>query len=132
MKAALPLTARALEGLQLLVVDDSPDNQVLFKMMLGRAGASVELASDGFEGMNAALTGNYDVVLMDVQMPRMDGHQATQMLRAKGYTVPIIALTAHAMVEERERAVDSGFTDFLSKPVHRDELIAMLERFKTK
>ena len=120
---------QSLRGLKVLVVDDAPDNQELFKLLLKKAGANIDIATNGFEGMNTALTNTYDVVLMDVQMPVMDGHQATQQLRAKGYSVPIIALTAHAMVEERERAVNSGFTDFISKPVHRDALISMLQQF---
>ena len=118
-----------LNGVRILVVDDAPDNQALFKLILKKAGATIDVATNGFEGMNMALTNSYDVVLMDVQMPMMDGHQATQRLRARGYDVPIIALTAHAMVEERERASNSGFTDFISKPVHRDTLIAMLQRY---
>jgi hypothetical protein len=71
----------------------------------------------------------YDIILMDVQMPRMDGHEAAQILRSSNYRRPIIALTAHAMVEERDRAIASGFSDFLSKPVKRESLIEMLLKF---
>ena len=123
-------SAHVLKGLRVLVVDDSEDNQQLFKVLLARAGAAIDVVGNGSEGVNAALTNEYDVVLMDVQMPVMDGHQATRLLRSKGYAAPIVALTAHAMVEERERASMSGFTDFLSKPVHGDDLIQMLLKFK--
>jgi signal transduction histidine kinase/CheY-like chemotaxis protein len=119
-----------LSGIKILLVEDSPDNQVLFKLILSKCGAEVEIASDGYEGVNLALTNDFDVVLMDVQMPRMDGHEATQSLRKKGYDRPIIALTAHAMKEEHERALKSGFTDFLSKPIQRDTLIEMVSKFK--
>lgn len=121
---------KMLNGMRILVVDDSPDNQQLFMLLLSKAGAITDVASNGSEGVNAALTNEYDVVLMDVQMPIMDGHQATQLLRSKGYTSPVVALTAHAMVEERARATQSGFTDFLSKPVHRDDLVQMLLKVK--
>jgi signal transduction histidine kinase/CheY-like chemotaxis protein len=122
----LPQKMIRLDGLRVLVVEDSPDNQTLFTLMLGNAGASVDIAQDGYEGINLARTNDYDVVLMDVQMPRMDGHQATQALRALNYDVPIIALTAHAMIEERDRATESGFTGFLSKPISRVELLSTL------
>ena len=118
---------KLLSGRKVLVVDDSPDNQILFQLILAKAGALIDIAIDGFDGVNMALTKSYDVILMDVQMPRMDGHQATKELRAKGCIIPIIALTAHAMNEEKERAAESGFTDFLSKPVHRDELLDLLK-----
>ena len=124
-------SGRGLDGLKILVVDDSPDNQDLFKLLLTKAGAQIELAQNGQVGVDLALSDSFDVVLMDVQMPVMDGHQATRILRERGYKVPIIALTAHAMVEERERAARSGFTDFLSKPVGRDALIDMVSRFST-
>ena len=123
---------KPLAGMKVLVVDDSPDNQVLFRLMLTKAGAKIEIASDGVEGVEKALSESFDVILLDVQMPRMDGHEATQELRAKGYTGPVIALTAHAMIEERERAIRSGYTDFLSKPVSRDVLVEMVGRFKSR
>lgn len=115
-----------LNGLRILVVEDSPDNQVLFAIMLSKFGAKVDIASDGVKGVQRALNGKYDIVLMDVQMPEMDGHGATRVLRAKGFQTPIIALTAHAMQEEREHAIESGFTDFLSKPVQKNELVSMI------
>ena len=118
-----------LDGLNVLVVEDSPDNQVLFSLILNRAGAHVDLADNGVEGVERALAKTYDVVLMDIQMPRMDGHEAMRVLRAKKYDVPVIALTAHAMKAERERASVSGFVDYVSKPVQRDELIAKILAF---
>ncbi len=125
-------TKRDLSGVRVLLVDDSADNQALFSLVLKSSGASVDVARDGFEGVNLARLNDYDVVLMDVQMPKMDGHQATKILREGGYKTPIVALTAHAMNEERERATMSGFTDYLSKPVSRDQLLATISRFKNR
>ncbi len=126
--SSTPLTP-VLVGIKVLVVEDSPDNQVLFSHLLEKAGAQVELAENGIEAVQLALKNAYDVILMDVQMPQMDGHEATQRLRSAGYQGTIIALTAHAMKEERERARRSGFTDFLSKPVQRDALTEIITKY---
>lgn len=112
-----------LQGKKILLVEDSPDNQTLIKVYLANTGAITEIASDGSEGSTMVFEKNYDLVLMDVQMPVMDGITAIKHMRKKGYTKPVIALTAHAMKEERERCIVAGFSDFLSKPVRKDELI---------
>lgn len=108
---------------KILLVEDSPDNQSLFTIWLNHAGATVDLASDGQEGLERALAANYDVVLMDIQMPIRDGHSATRELRKQGYKGPVIALTAHAMKEEQDKTVESGFSGFLTKPVERNVLV---------
>ena len=82
---------------------------------------------DGKEGIEKASKNNYDILLMDLQMPVMDGYEATAALRKKGYSGKIIALTAHALAEERERCLKSGFDDHLSKPVNREILIQRVE-----
>lgn len=120
-----PITGR-LQGMNILVVEDSPDNQALISILLSKAGAAVEIADDGEAGIEAALGSEFDVVLMDVQMPRMDGISAIRVLRERGYKKPVIALTAHAMKEERERCIDAGYTDFLSKPIQREALFNLL------
>lgn len=106
-----------------LLVDDAPENQFLFKYMLEKAGISVETASDGKEGLQKALNGDFSIVLMDLQMPEMDGYAATQELRKQGYQVPIVALTAHAMAEERKKCLENGFDAHLSKPTSRQDLL---------
>ena len=121
-----------LAGMKLLVVDDSPDNRTLLRVMLQDAGAAVESAKDGLQGVEMALAAPYDVVLMDIQMPRMDGYQAIEVLKGKGYAAPIVALTAHAMVEERERAKGKGFAAFMTKPIQRDSLLSLLDGLKRK
>jgi PAS domain S-box-containing protein len=113
----------ALEGLKILLVEDAPINQILISKFLTGAGAQVELANNGLEGMNKALQGDYGIILMDIQMPEMDGYEATTKLRAQGYTKPIIALTAHALKEDRDRCLQVGCTDHLTKPIDRQLLI---------
>ena len=119
-----------LSGFRVLLVEDSPDNQALLSIYLRKAGARIDIAENGLRGYSMAMTGGYDVVLMDVQMPVMDGISAVKRLRAEGYRNPVIALTAHAMKEERLRCLDAGFTDFLSKPVYRNELIDKILRHR--
>ncbi len=117
-----------LEGYEILVVEDSQDNQELIKTLLQKTGAKTYFAGDGVEGVQKALRRRYDVILMDIQMPKMDGHQAVRELRSKGFMGPIVALTAHAMKEERLRAVESGFSHFLTKPIDRKDLTELLSR----
>lgn len=118
-----------LKGGRILVVDDSPDNQYLAQMFLTKAGAEVEFANNGKEGVQRALEGDYNVVLMDIQMPICDGLQATKILRSKGYSGPIIALTANAMREERERCIVAGCDEYLSKPIDKVMLTNTVEKY---
>ena len=122
------LGERALEGLSILVVDDAPDNQQLIWRYLTKAGATVQSAENGQVGYRAAITGNFDLVLMDIQMPVMDGYTATQKLREAGYVKPIIALTAHAMNDIRKKALNVGYTDHLTKPIDVGALISAIAK----
>lgn len=108
-----------LSGMKILVAEDSADNQLLINYILRRAGAHARIVGNGEEAVCEALAGDYDVVVMDIQMPHMDGFQATRELLEKGYRKPIIALTAHAMKEERVKAMQLGFSDYLTKPIDR-------------
>ncbi|MDQ3233149.1 MAG: response regulator, partial [Pseudobdellovibrionaceae bacterium] len=112
-----------LKDLHVLVVDDMVDNQILLKRYLTRNGATVDFASDGSEGVEKALNQTHDLVLMDIQMPRMDGYQAIRALHAQGYKKPVVALTAHALLEERRRTAAAGFAGHLTKPFNKDELV---------
>jgi CheY-like chemotaxis protein len=119
---------------RVLLAEDGYDNQVLIKTFLVKAGATVTIVADGRlaveEAMGAAAKGKpYDVVLMDMQMPVLDGYSATSKLRLLGYTRPIVALTAHAMVGDRERCEGAGCDDYLTKPVNRVQLTATVARF---
>lgn len=121
---------KALDGLRVLLVEDSEDNQELVTTYLQRVGASVEVANNGVEAIDRASKGSYDAVLMDVQMPKMDGHEATKKLRYLHYSKPIIALTAHAMDEEKNRCFESGFTAFLTKPINSRRLVEVLSNYR--
>ena len=97
-------------------------------MFLGLAGAHVEYADNGAEGVEKAIAGNFNVVLMDLQMPHVDGYEATTRLRSQGYDKPIIALTAHALKEERDRCLQVGCTDHFTKPIDRKKLISLVDQ----
>lgn len=117
-----------LENACILLVDDSLDNQLLISQILKLLGADVEIANDGLEGVEKALARTYDIVLMDLQMPRLGGVEATRILREKGYKHPIVALTAHALKEDRQKCLSVGCTDYLTKPIQRAHLVQVLER----
>ena len=101
-------------------------------MLIGRTlkilGAQIELASDGVEAVQMAMRDRFDVVLMDLQMPRCSGVEATKILREKGYLQPIVALTAHALKEDRLACLKVGCTDYLTKPIQRTHLMQVLEK----
>jgi len=124
---------KRLLGMRLLVVEDNKINQLVAKGLLGQEGAAVTLADNGQLGVEALrLSPNaFDAVLMDVQMPVMDGYQATHTVRTElGMTVlPIIAMTANAMASDREACLTAGMNDHVGKPFEIDHLVATLKRF---
>jgi PAS domain S-box-containing protein len=123
---------KVLAGIRILVAEDGPDNQRLIRTILSMAGAQVELAADGREAVSKARAASFDVVLMDMQMPEMDGYEAARTLRAQGYAVPILALTAHAMTGDRDKCMAAGCTDHLTKPIDRGRLIDAVARHAGK
>ena len=120
---SLPASSLPLRDIKILLVDDSADNQFLLKRILTKYGANIDLANDGVQAVEKALADSYDIVLMDLQMPKMDGYQATEALHQKKYNKPIIALTAHAMIEEQAKTKAAGFLAHITKPVDINELI---------
>jgi two-component system, sensor histidine kinase and response regulator len=124
---------RALKGCRILVVEDQEINRQILQELLEQVGANVTLVSDGRQAVTAvtAKNGGYDAVLMDLQMPVLDGYAATLLMRKQwpAEQLPIIAMTAHAMKEERERCLLLGMNDHLAKPVCHDELYACLIRW---
>ena len=111
---------------RVLVVDDGAENRELVKLVLEESGISVDVAENGKTGSDMALEYDYDVILMDVSMPVMDGFDATKRLRDKDYKHPIIALTAHAMSDVEEKCKQSGYSGFMTKPIDIDELLSVL------
>ena len=111
---------------KILLVDDGKANRKLIKLILEKAGCSVEEAVNGKVAYEKALAGDFDVVLMDMQMPVMDGYQATSKLRQAGYTKHVLALTANTMLGDKEKCRDAGCDDFIPKPVEIDSLLRTL------
>lgn len=127
-----PNSKQRLDGAEILIVDDSPDNQTIISLFLNAVGAKVGVANNGLEAVQKMRTKTYDVVLMDIQMPLMDGYQALKIANENGYRGPILALTAHAMKEEKDRCLAAGFTDYMSKPINRKALIARIAELATR
>ena len=112
--------------LRVLVVEDNQVNQLLVTTILAKAGMRAEVAANGVEAVQAVHQRNFDVILMDMQMPEMDGLEATRRIRqlgAMGKAVPIIAMTANAMQEDRRRCLEAGMNDFVAKPIDSAELL---------
>lgn len=121
---------------RILVAEDNAANQKLVRHMLGRLGVSLRMAGDGQEALafwEQAGPDGFDLILMDVQMPHMNGLEVTAAIRQReklsGRRTPIIALTAHAMSGDRERCLDAGMDGYISKPVRREELLAAIDKF---
>lgn len=115
-----------LDGKKILVVDDAPDNRLIVQRFLTHAGAHVAHAEDGLRGAKMALESDFDLIVMDIQMPEFDGYQTIGYLREHGFDKPVLALSAHAMREDRERSLASGFDEHMSKPVNRQELLSRI------
>jgi PAS domain S-box-containing protein len=117
---------------RILLVEDGADNQRLLRMQLSGAGASVVSAVNGQIAVDLATTQPFDLILMDMQMPVMDGYSATIELRRRGATIPIIALTAYAMAEDRAKCLAAGCNAYLSKPVAEEALLAAVNQYLGK
>lgn len=115
----------ALHG-RILLAEDGPDNQRLIAFHLRKAGAEVVLADNGAIALKLIEEADtpFDLLLTDMQMPELDGYGLAQALRGRGCDIPIVALTAHAMAEDRERCLKAGCNDYATKPIDRDELLA--------
>jgi PAS domain S-box-containing protein len=130
---ALQVPQQLLLGKRVLLVEDGPDNQRLISHHLKKLGAEFAVCGNGqlgVEAVEAAISNGqpYNVILMDMQMPVMDGYEAAASLRSKQITTPIIALTAHAMAGDRQKCLDAGCTEYLTKPIQPRELALLLHR----
>lgn len=116
---------------RILLVEDNPVNQLVAKGMLAKLGCQVQLATQGAEALEMLEQDEFDLVLMDCNMPVMDGYEASRRIRQSGRwpELPIVALTANAMPEERERCRAAGMNDYLAKPFRREELLALVEHW---
>ncbi|MEW6077176.1 MAG: response regulator [Thermodesulfobacteriota bacterium] len=125
------VTLSCLAGARILVAEDNPINQQVAREILENAGMSVEVADNGLEAVHMAVAGNFDAVLMDVQMPVMDGYRATSEIRGNENIsrLPVIAMTAHAMAGDRQKSLDAGMNDHVTKPVNPQELLSALARW---
>ncbi len=119
-------------GLNVLLTEDNPVNQLTATTMLKKFGHKVDVANNGLEALEKLAENDYDVVFMDVQMPEMDGMTATARIRdnekESGKHIPIVAMTAHAMQGDREKCLDGGMDEYVSKPIRRKDLKAVIER----
>ncbi|UUO07061.1 ATP-binding protein [Blastopirellula sp. J2-11] len=113
----------SLLGVQALVVDDGDANRRFISVVLERAGANIKIAENGEEAVESMAEHASDIVLLDMQMPVMDGYAAADLIRLQGFTGPIIAVTAHAMQGDREKCLAAGCSGYLSKPLSREELL---------
>jgi len=114
--------------IKILLVEDSPENQLLIQRRLVLRGFEVITADDGQQGVDMALAQNPAIILMDLDLPILNGWDATKQLREKKFRVPIIALTAHAMDEHRDHAFEVGCTDFLTKPIDFELLTLTIQK----
>jgi len=127
-------TALTLPSARILLAEDGPDNQLVISAMLRKRGFDVTVVENGVDAVERALLAAasgrpFHIILMDMQMPRLDGYGATALLRSRGYERPIFALTAHAMPEERKRCIVAGCNEFLSKPVQWSALLATIDSY---
>ena len=118
----------ALQG-SILLAEDTEDNQRLIAWHIKRLGAKVSIAGDGRKAVELASTQSFDLILMDMQMPVMDGVEATRILRRQGYDKPIVALTANAMQKDKDLCLGAGCDDFVTKPIDIQEFYQVLKRY---
>jgi signal transduction histidine kinase/ActR/RegA family two-component response regulator len=112
-----------------LVAEDNETSQTLMKLSLTRMGLEVSIAKDGNQALQKASSSTFDMILMDIQMPHMNGYEVTRTLRQQGNDTPIVALTAKAMSDDEKKCLESGCDDYLAKPVNRIELLTILAKY---
>jgi CheY-like chemotaxis protein len=117
------------KDVKILVAEDNPSNQKLIELLLSKLGYSCEIAEDGQKALDAVGSERYDLILMDMQMPNVTGYQATEEIRSMGLDVPVIALTANAMKGDRQKCIEAGCDDYLSKPINRQQLENIVNKY---
>ncbi len=117
------------KNIRILIAEDHIVNQTLFKSILGKEGYSIEVANDGEEALKLAKEKEFDLIFMDIQMPNMNGLEATIAIREAGIEVPIVAVTASALKEEMQRATDAGMNGFVTKPFKKKDIMPVVEKW---
>jgi signal transduction histidine kinase/ActR/RegA family two-component response regulator len=112
-----------------LVAEDDKTNQMLIKSLLRKMGLEITIADDGKQAVQKALEEQFDLIFMDIQMPYMNGYEATEILKAGEISAPIIALTAHAMEGDKEKCIKAGCDDYLTKPIDREKLMELIGKY---
>ncbi len=135
-RRALPFPKTGKRTIRILVAEDNPVNQKVAQIMLKKMGLRADVVANGQEAINMLQIIPYDLVLMDCQMPDMDGFEATRLIRQQGSkvlnpSVPIIAMTAFAMRGDRDKCIQAGMNDFIAKPIQRKELAKVVARWQT-
>jgi two-component system, sensor histidine kinase len=128
-EGAEPAAAIRLDGARVLLAEDGPDNQRLISAHLRRAGADVTIAENGRIAVDLVRKESFDLIVMDMQMPELDGYGAASELRRRNFVKPIIALTAHAMADDRDRCIRAGCTDYLTKPIDKQVLLGAVRDY---
>jgi CheY-like chemotaxis protein len=130
-KITTPVAGGMLDGVNILLVEDNPTNQLVARTLLTRLGAAVEVAEDGLAGLEAAREGAHDLILMDIQMPRMGGVEAARAIRklpGAASEVPIIALTANVMAHQQTEYIAAGMNGVVAKPISPTALLTQIAR----
>jgi len=112
-----------------LVAEDVLTNQMLIKRMLNKLGMEPKIVEDGQKALDVASSEDFDLIFMDIQMPNMNGFEATKLLREKGVQTPIVALTANALKGDDQKCIEAGCSDYMSKPIKREKLLNVLEKY---
>lgn len=129
-----PESGKTIYQKKILLAEDCPVSQMIVTDFIGKAGFGFAVVGTGLEAVHSALSGSYDLVLMDVQMPLMDGVEATRQIRKAeaaggGRRVPIVAMTAYVLQEDQNQCFDAGMDDYLQKPIDADRLCEVLEKW---
>lgn len=127
--APMDLAPPVCVGKKVLVVDDAKDNRVLLSVILNKLGLQVTTANNGVEALMKVQDDSFDIIFMDMQMPVMDGYTAARMLRHKGSLVPVVALTAHALKEDRLKCLEAGCDEYLTKPLDKAQLYSVIKAY---
>ncbi|HKK09193.1 MAG TPA: response regulator [Bacteroidales bacterium] len=115
-----------LEGKEILVVEDEPSNYDLIRVFLKRYKPNLSWVMDGKDAVDACKTTDYNVILMDIQLPYMNGLEATRLIKEIDVQIPVIAQTAYAMSQDRQKALSAGCDDYIAKPMKRKDLVELI------